>query len=679
MSIENSRIAWPGWETVGLIGRGSFGAVYEIQREIFDDVEKAALKVISIPQNASDIEEMYSDGFDEESITSTFKSYLKSIVAEYSLMRKMNGCTNIVNCDDVRYVQHDDGIGWDIFIKMELLTPLTKALPAGIAEETVIQIAKDICTALQLCKKHGIVHRDIKPQNIFVSPNGDYKLGDFGIAKTVEKTTGGTKIGTYKYMAPEVYHNKPYGSAADIYSLGLVLYWLLNERRMPFMPMPPAKLSAGGNEEARNRRLSGEQFPAPKNGSKALKAIVMKACAYNVEDRYASADEMLTDLNRLGQEEKAVMQMPVVPVLPKQAPVEDEDKTVAAFRRSDVQESATPAAPVVIKASVPVPAPTEANAVSESPKKSEAVPQVDNKEDTSPKPKQSKKKWPMILGAAAVLLIAVLAFLLPGGRDNGAGDPVWTPGTIKATDTHEEKVITIAASPTPHAEILNVAKDVLADEGWMLEIVEYTDYVVPNTVVDEGEIDANYFQYTPYLDAFNAENGTELVSIAAVHYETFGIYPGTKAAIADLADGDVVAIPKGEFNCSRALLLLAAENIITLKEGVGAEATVLDIVENPLDLVIVEMEAAQIAGVRDAVALAVINGYNALQAGLNATVDALATENAAIAATTYANILVVKAGNENTEKTQTLINALLSENVKSYITETYNGAVVPVF
>ena len=243
-----------------------------------------------------------------------------------------------------------------------------------------------------------------------------------------------------------------------------------------------------------------------------------------------------------------------------------------------------------------------------------------------------------------------------------------------------DKTITIAASPTPHAEILNVVKDVLAGEGWTLEITEYADYVVPNTIVDDGEIDANYFQHQPYLDTFNAENGTKLVSVAAVHYEPFGIYAGTQLAIADLVEGDKIAIPNDGSNRARGLLLLEAEGIITLKEGVGVEATVLDIVENPLNLEIVEMEAAQIAGVRDSVALAVINGNYALQAGLNAAVDALATEDPnSIAATTYANILVVKEGNEKTEKTQALINALLSENVKSFINETYNGAVVPIF
>ena len=244
----------------------------------------------------------------------------------------------------------------------------------------------------------------------------------------------------------------------------------------------------------------------------------------------------------------------------------------------------------------------------------------------------------------------------------------------------DEKTITIAASATPHAEILAVAKDVLAKDGWNLKIVEYADYVIPNTVVDDGEMDANYFQHQPYLDTFNAENGTELVSVASIHYEPFGIYPGTKATVEELMEGDQVAIPNDGSNRARALLLLEAKGLIKLADGVGMQATVLDIVENPLNLKIVEMEAAQIAGVRDSVALAVINGNYALLAGLNVTTDSIASEDAAsVSAQTYANILVVKVGNENSEKIQALKAALMSEEVRAFINETYSGAVVPLF
>ena len=244
--------------------------------------------------------------------------------------------------------------------------------------------------------------------------------------------------------------------------------------------------------------------------------------------------------------------------------------------------------------------------------------------------------------------------------------------------TSDEKTITIAASPTPHAEILKVAATVLEAEGWNLEIKEYSDYVVPNNVVEDGEIDANYFQHTPYLDTFNAENGTHLVAVAEIHYEPFAIYPGTKANVEDLTEGDKIAIPNDGSNRARALMLLESAGLITLAEGVGMQATVLDIVENPLNLDVVEMEAAQIAGVRDSVALAVINGNYAMQVGLYAGSDGLVTEDAENA-TVYTNVLVVKEGNENSEKIKALIAALQSEDVKNYIESTFPGSVVPCF
>jgi len=242
--------------------------------------------------------------------------------------------------------------------------------------------------------------------------------------------------------------------------------------------------------------------------------------------------------------------------------------------------------------------------------------------------------------------------------------------------------ITIAASPVPHAEILEVAKGLLAEQGIELEIIEYTDYVQPNLVVDDGEVDANYFQHTPYLNTFNEEYGTDLVSAGLIHYEPFGIYAGKTASIEELGEGAQIIIPNDGSNETRALLLLQQEGLITLAEGIDASsnATKQDIAENPLNLEIVEMEAAQLPLSLQDVDLAVINGNYALDAGLNAGTDALAVEDASgDAAQTYANLVAVKAGNESDPAIQALIAALQSPEVADFIAQTYEGAVVAIF
>ena len=238
--------------------------------------------------------------------------------------------------------------------------------------------------------------------------------------------------------------------------------------------------------------------------------------------------------------------------------------------------------------------------------------------------------------------------------------------------------ITVAASPTPHAEILEKAKDVLAEEGYDLEVIEFEDYVQPNLVVDSGEIDANYFQHIPYLDNFNEENGTELVNAGGIHYEPFGIYPGQKESLNDLEDGDTIAVPNDTTNEARALLLLQDNGVITLKEGAGLTATVLDIEENPLNIKIQELEAAQVSRVKDEVAFVVLNGNYALEAGFSVGKDAIAYETSdSEAAKTYVNVIAVKSGNENEDKIVALVNALKSDEIQAYINETYDGAVIP--
>lgn len=237
----------------------------------------------------------------------------------------------------------------------------------------------------------------------------------------------------------------------------------------------------------------------------------------------------------------------------------------------------------------------------------------------------------------------------------------------------------VAASPTPHAEILNVAKDILAEQGIDLEVIEFTEYVQPNLVTESGEVDANYFQHKPYLDGFNVEQGTHLVSVGAVHYEPFGIYPGKSSDLENIADGATIAIPSDTTNEARALQLLAAQGLITVRDGAGLTATINDITENPHNIKFEEIEAAQLPRTVQDVDFAVINGNYALAAGFSVKNDALATEDASSeAAQTYANVLVVKEGRENDPAIQALYAALTSDKVKDYINSTYDGAVVPI-
>ena len=253
-----------------------------------------------------------------------------------------------------------------------------------------------------------------------------------------------------------------------------------------------------------------------------------------------------------------------------------------------------------------------------------------------------------------------------------------TVGTSVVFAADDDKTITVAASETPHSEILEAAKPILEEEGYDLEVTVFDDYVQPNEVVESGDFDANYFQHIPYLESFNEEKGTHLVNAGGIHYEPFGIYPGTKASLDELADGDSIAVPNDTTNEARALLLLQDNGIITLKEGAGLTATKNDIVENPYNVDIVELEAAQVPRVKDEVAFMVLNGNYALEAGFSVAKDAIAYEKAdSEAAKTYVNVIAVKEGNENSDKIKALVEVLTSQEIKDYINNTYDGAVIP--
>lgn len=249
-------------------------------------------------------------------------------------------------------------------------------------------------------------------------------------------------------------------------------------------------------------------------------------------------------------------------------------------------------------------------------------------------------------------------------------------GVLVSADA-EKGTIKVAASATPHAEILEEAKPILEKEGWDLEVTVFDDYVQPNLVVESGDFDANYFQHIPYLDNFNEEQGTHLVNAGGIHYEPFGIYPGTKKSLDELEDGDTIAVPNDTTNEARALLL-QDNGVITLKDGAGLEATVKDIEENPKNIKIEELEAAQVSRVKDEVAFVVLNGNYALQAGYSVSKDSIAHETSdSEAAKTYVNVIAVKEGNEESEAIKALVDTLKSDEIKDFINEKYDGAVIP--
>ena len=253
-----------------------------------------------------------------------------------------------------------------------------------------------------------------------------------------------------------------------------------------------------------------------------------------------------------------------------------------------------------------------------------------------------------------------------------------TVGTSVVFAADDDKTITVAASETPHSEILEAAKPILEEEGYDLEVTVFDDYVQPNEVVESGDFDANYFQHIPYLNSFNEEKGTHLVNAGGIHYEPFGIYPGTKSSLDDIADGDTIAVPNDTTNEARALLLLQDNGIIKLKDGAGLEATVNDIEENPYDVEIVELAAEQVARVAEETSYIVLNGNYALQAGYSVSKDALAYETSdSEAAKTYVNVIAVKEGNENSDKIKALVDVLKSDEIKDFINEKYDGAVIP--
>ena len=437
------------WHIERKVGAGNFGTVYEIRRKEFGETYTAALKVITVPQGETEFQDALDEGMTRSQAEDYFYTMVKDIVQEFAIMAKLKGTGNVVSYEDHEVVPHEGGGGWDILIRMELLNPLMPyAYDHPLSRRDVIRLGIDMCKALELCQRYNIIHRDIKPENIFVSDNGDFKLGDFGIARTIERTMSGlSKKGTYNYMAPEVYRGGEYGFSVDIYSLGIVLYRLLNNNRAPFLPQPPEPITYSQREAALAKRMGGEELPPPVNGRGRLGEIVLKACAFDPRARYSSPVQMRQELeaiqyspedgkviypsgdelalyehpyaSRRSQEENSAPELFAAPV-PVAAEVTE--KTESVFGGGAVNSPAPEKAPEDFF--TPVGGEPEEFWPEEGTEKTESIfghgPEEPDPAEFAPdpgegqaeKPKKSKRRKILIAAVAALLCIPVVFFLM---------------------------------------------------------------------------------------------------------------------------------------------------------------------------------------------------------------------------------------------------------------------------
>ena len=309
--------AWPEWKIVEKIGEGSFGKVYKARRTEQGKTFYSAIKVITIPSNAGELSSVRSENPDEQSVKEYFYSLVEECIQEVNTMEYFRGNSHVVSVEDYKVMEYLDDIGWDIYIRMEYLTSfLDYCAGRALTEEDVIHLGIDLCKALEYCQCQNIIHRDIKPENIFVSRFGEFKLGDFGIARELDRTMSGlSKKGTFSYMAPEMYRGEAYDARVDIYSLGIVLYKLRNHNRLPFISLKKQLITYRDKEEALNRRMAGEKLPVPAEAGEAFAEVILKACAYGRHDRYESAEEFRMALEQIlypGQPEMQEIRKPAI-------------------------------------------------------------------------------------------------------------------------------------------------------------------------------------------------------------------------------------------------------------------------------------------------------------------------------------------------------------------------------
>lgn len=334
---------WPEWQIEQSIGSGAYGTVYKIKRQDIGGTYYAALKVISFPHEKKDVETFRDRCMTDAQISAYYHGMVLEIAQEVSMMERLKGNTNIVSYEDHKIVPHKHDLGWDIMIRMELLTSLPEYVRHHkIDEKEACKLGIDICSALIICEREKIIHRDIKPGNVFVSDFGDYKLGDFSLAKhTCMHSDASGPQGTYAYMAPEVYRNQAYDFTIDIYALGLILYRLLNRGRGPFQPLPPAVVTTDISEKANQQRLSVEVLPKPADASAPMAQIILKACAHDPERRYKSAEEMQKALIRCNASQSAIHATKQISDCLKKAATVLQDSCVTLIGAGDATDSET--------------------------------------------------------------------------------------------------------------------------------------------------------------------------------------------------------------------------------------------------------------------------------------------------------------------------------------------------
>ena len=517
MTQEIEKI-WPEWKVVERIGSGAYGSVYKAVRSDHNLTSSAAIKVISSPKDASEMESLRSDGMTQDGTRTYLQGIVDDFVNEIQLMETLKGIQNIVSVEDYKVVERTGEIGWDIYIRMELLTPFNDWKGTRtLSEAEVIRLGIDICSALEICEKKQIIHRDIKPENIFINEFGFFKLGDFGIARKLSGTRGGQSIkGTYNYMAPEVASGTNYDGRVDIYSLGIVLYRLLNNDCLPFVPSQQLMLDQKARTDALNRRLRGDALPAPVNASRDLANLVLCACAHNPDARFRSAAVMKRALQNLQSGAQ-----PARPAQPAAQPAAAAAPRVRVNTRSSQPQPRPAAQPADEKTTRIVPGPAPAAQPQSEPTmrvpqpqpQPEPAPETGKKGKKAKKEKKKKKggkaKWILLL--ILVLLIAAAAVVVPSLlTDNGESIPL-IGGAISEANAENARKQDI--------------ESILADAATYADAGDYTNALRTlsgglNKYPEDAELTAKQTEYTEALAAKNKQDALD----QAAQYAAAGDY-----------------------------------------------------------------------------------------------------------------------------------------------------------